>query len=171
MLPQVKLVNQVKIDIYSALFEALGRSVTRPVDSVNADPLLATSLVVALSEMLVPGQNYYTVLKNPGSVCKHLFFSFLAIDIINHAVNIAQHTSLVCHAVPARKGLTLHLVSGNLEEWRIAIINCCSEVVPEELCSLFNEFLIKFDAIGFRDLFDTYRRKTDQDKIYLIGNK
>ena len=172
MLPKVKLIGEIKVDIrtlFADLQQALDRTVSEPIDNVGADPDSQASLLVAFCEMLLPGQNYHKVLKNPGSLCRHLYFSFLALDLHNHATEIAQNTSLSCHAIPVKHGIYLHLVSGSLEAWRVAIINCCSSVVSFELTKLFNEFLIKFEGLGFRDLWMEYvRQPIDSNTVFLI---
>jgi hypothetical protein len=173
MLPHVKLIGMTgfKIaDFLSDLQTALGRSVSNPIDMAKADPNSPTSLVVAICEMLSEGGNYHKVLKNPGSAIKHLQFNFLALSSFDHCSEISQHTDLVCHCVLARRSIYLHLISGSLEQWRTAIINCSSEIVDYDCRKLFNLFLGEFESLGFKDLWTGFtKRSLTDDTIKLIG--
>jgi hypothetical protein len=175
MLPQVKLVGKLEVDIKFLLSDlrlALGRIVSEPLDRVSADPNTPASLLVVLCEMLQQGRSYHKVLQNPGSSIKHLFFMFLALSSRDHSSEFYQHSRLSCFSVPARKGIFLHLISGNLEEWHSAIINGCSDIVEQDYRLLMNKFLFEFDSIGLRDLWSQFSRQQSTDEtIRLIGYK
>jgi hypothetical protein len=175
MLPQVKLVGQVAFDtraFYGDLSVALGREVTAPIDSVNADATEPSSLLVAICEMLNQGQNYYKILKNPGSATHHLFFVFFAAAVRDHSSEFAQHTNLKCHCVLAKHNIYIHLISGTLEEWRSTVINCSSEVVDCNFRALINQFMLEFESLGLKDLWFAYSKQQLPDStIKLIGYK
>lgn len=171
----IKLIGQTTFktsEFLSDLQTALGRSISTPIDAVNADPNCPASLIVAICEMLSEGCNYYKVLQNPGSVTKHISFTYLALGSSDHCSEISQHTNLSCHSILARRGIHLHLISGTLEQWRTAIINCNSEIVDYDLRRLFNMFLSDFESMGFKDLWLGFTKKSLPDTtIKLIGSK
>lgn len=175
MLPQVKLIGKSEIDsrsFYGDLRQALGRAVTGPIDKAGADPEKVASLIVATCEMLVPDQNYHKILRNPGSVTKHFFFSFFALSLRSHCSEFSQHTTLGCHCVQAKHSLHLHLLSGTLEQWRTAIINCSSDIVEPDFRKLINCCMFEFEKIGLKDLWFNYSKQTaSDDTIRLIEQK
>lgn len=169
----IKLIGQTVFntsEFFRDLQTALGRSISTPIDAVKADPNCPASLLVAICEMLSEGRNYNKVLQNPGSATKHITFTYLALSSYDHCSEISQHTNLNCHSVLARRGIHLHLISGTLEQWRTAIINCNSEIVDYELRKLFNMFLSDFESRGFKDLWFGFTKKTLPDTtIKLLG--
>ena len=175
MIPQVKLVGKLDVDIKVFLADlrlTLGRIVSDPLDKVSADPNTPASLLVVISEMLQQNQSYHKILQNPGSSTKHLFFMFLALSFRDHSTDFYQHTRLNVFSVPAKKNIYLHLISGNLEDWRTAIINGCSDIVEQDYRLLMNQFLLEFDSIGLRDLWSQFSRQQSADEtIRLIGYK
>lgn len=156
--------------LFSDLKQALGRVTSEPVDKVNANPDTPVSLIVTLCEMLSPGQDYYRATRNPGSTIRHLFFTFLALSTRDHCSEFSQHTNLGCHCVLAKHGIYLHIISGNLEQWRSALINCNSEITEHDFRLLFNQFLFEFEQLGLKDLWFNYQRQQLNDEtIKLLG--
>ena len=160
-------------EFYHIASQALGRSITIPIDSINADSRSPVSWLVSLCELLKPGQNYYKTLKNPGSTIRHLFYIFFAAGERDFSTDFAQHTSLSCHATLAKRNMYLHIVSGNLEQWRLGIINGSSLVVESDFRQLINLFHAHFEQNGFKDLWDSFSKQSlDNDQTFiLLGHK
>lgn len=172
MLPAVTLISQPDFDkktFLTGVRQVLNRTITGPVDAAKESDNIHAATIVNLCELLKPNQNYYSAIRNPGSVLRHLMFSFMAVSLRDHCLEFSQHTTIYCHSVRSSSGMFFHLLSGTLEQWRLAIINCSSDVTEQDFRVLVNKCLLIFDQIGLKDLwFDFSRKQLNDGTIKLI---
>jgi hypothetical protein len=149
--------------------QALNRSITTTLDSKSMDVRTSSGYLVTLAELKEGNQNIVDVLMNPGNTLDHLFYSFIVISDRDLPCELLEITPLNVTRTACKNGLSLSIVSGNLTQWRSAIINGCTDTVSYNLRLLLDEILIYFEQEGLKKLWSKYTKaKMSDGTIKLI---
>ena len=152
--------------------QALDRNITKTLDANSMPVKSAQGFLVSLAELKEPDQNPNAVMNNPGNLLSHMFYNFMVISDRQTPCELLEITPLDVHRVDCRNDLALCIVSGNLTQWRTAIINGCSDSVTYNLRKLLDECLTAFEKIGLKKLWSQYTKTPMSDgTIKLIGKK
>lgn len=172
MNPEVTIIGRPSVDSSNLLFIAnkiLGRSLSKSVDAKRSTIKSPGVLICYLLEMA--NNNSTPSLKNAGSLLRHLSYSFLIRSGSLTIFDLLSQSSVDVFSVECEDGANLSYASGNLEEWKVAIINSCSDSSTLELRLLFDKILLLFEAEGLSDIFSEYRKITLPDKTFRIEQK
>jgi hypothetical protein len=168
----VKLIIEPKIDWDGLLknsYPALGRSITASLDQKKISLDRSSSFLLALTDLQGSTND---PLKEPSKDLRHLSFSFLVAASRSTIYDLLEATRLsVCSTKSLAKGILLVVVSGNLEEWHNAIINCSTKDASLSLRDLCNKFILQFDKQGFQNLWHRYMRSSHNDGTFLLIEK
>ena len=85
-------------------------------------------------------------------------------------LRIAEGTGLDVISSKAKKK-RIALVSGNLQEWRDAIIVFCKKDGSSNLRWIFNEIKFRLGQIGLADIFHGYETHNLQDNTFYLEYK
>lgn len=132
--------------------------------SISGEPL------VLLSKAFTDEQNDIKAIQEAGSLTRHLTYSFLIAAPYDIIYALLSETDLhinFCDTI--KRDITFAIVSGNLQQWRDAVINCSK--ANHILLPLINEFLGWLDKYGYQHLFINYRRKKQNDGTFLLEHK
>jgi hypothetical protein len=142
-------------------FQALGRSVTAELDRRRIRPESPSAFQVALAE-LKPGEANY----------RHLSYGFLIAAPRGVIFEFLENTGLsITSTRTVDKSLILVVASGNLEQWRWAIVNCSTPAASEGLRFLMNAIMLFFEKEGFADLWLQFRKSSQPDKTFALTVK
>lgn len=151
--------------------EILGRSPARGVDASPSKLSDLAKYAASLAEFKAgKAVDAKAQLRRPGPYFQHLFFSFMILSSNSVILEIAENTSLDTISAKADKQ-RLAIVSGNLGEWREAVLTCCSENAPKRLRALFNQVKALFEKLGFGDVWHDYRQKSSSDGTLIVEPK
>ena len=113
-------------------------------------------------------------LHSAGDLLSHLHYGFLIDGSANLIYQIMELTDLkiISARLKDKKGRAA-IVSGTLKQWRDAIINilCTTMRRNSELRWVFGECLDFFCHLGLSDLWHDYRKRSLEDKTYLLEEK
>lgn len=170
MIPQAVLIGRLKIDMDTLLATAkqlLGRSPSRKLDSQGKSIDNASGYLTILAALKNEDIDQNTVLEDPGHLLAHCYFTFMiACDNIT-ILELMEKSRLVIQKIEVRNGC-LAIVAGTLEQWRTAIINCCSEQSDFNLRLLFDKILLIFESEGLGKLWSRYGKKTLADQTFKL---
>jgi len=150
----------------------LGRSTTRGLDAAGRSPGDLASFVSCLGEMQTPGCSPTSVLEEPGSLLRHLFFGFLIVCPNEDLQYVVLNSGLAAAVVSsAERGYSIALMTGSLEDWRTATICCCTDRSPQYVRMLFNQVMLHFEQIGLQRIWFGYRKSELVDKTFRLEHK
>lgn len=149
---------------------ALQRTVTGSIDANSKTLGDFASYIAALGEMETPNTHPDKVLVEPGSLLKQLFFGFMIVSFTDDFHKIRYRTDLAIHlTATVYPGVSMAVVSGTLEQWRTAVINCCIERIDLTIRLVFNKILSEFEKMGlYRIWLDYSKVKLKDDTIKLV---
>ena len=168
MNPQAVLLGRSEIDIDNFLVaakQALGFSISLP---QGRDKYDAPSFLTMLSRMKDSTADMQGTLEDPGHLLRHINYIFLAACDPTTRIDLIQRTPLAVQFAPTDKGMDILVISGDLEEWRTAIINCCSNQSPFQTRLLFDQILLLFEGEGLGRLWSQYQKKTMSDQTFQL---
>jgi hypothetical protein len=166
MLPDAILIGRSNINFEVLLGTAkqvLGRSISKTLDSQGKDITKPISYLTLLSEI----KNNSFNADDAGHLLAHYFYTF-AIACDPKTLNDLLEQSRL--KIISAEGNSMHfaVVSGTLEEWRTAIINCCSEQSSFNLRLLFDKIFLMFEQEGLLKLFMNYKKRTLPDRTFKL---
>ena len=164
MSPEVQFLafSQVNWQAYIDLVqEIFGVSPTRCLDSERISIESTSAFVVSLHRLLEGS----TTLTN-FNVLKTIQASFIIKSDFKTILLAQQHTDLKFISVEGDDIFTV--VSGDLYEWRLAILAGCGESVPKKVRLLFNKIFILFNNTGLNILWKNCPRLKQQDGTITI---
>lgn len=170
--PQIVIVGRPTVDFViflSAANKVLGRSISKSVDSYRFPTKNVSVLICYLTEMLNSGS--IPSLKNAGALLRHLSYSLVIRSSFLSIFDLLSNSSISVSSAECSDGTYLSYASGNLEEWREAIINSCSDSSSIELRLLFDRILLTFEKEGLSDVFSDYRKVNLPDKTFRLEQK
>lgn len=133
----------------SKFYEISGRSATTTLDTkgVEFKKSLANYLST-LKEIDNPGSD---PINQAGVLLEHISLSFLLIATKKVTINV-----LIKSRLPGVISITKHddfdisIISGNLSQWRTAIINCCSADVSSSIRQFGSAIISHLEEIGLK---------------------
>jgi len=157
---------------YRLTQSVLGRSTTRGLDAAGRSPGDLASFVSCLGEMQTPGCSPTSVLEEPGSLLRHLYFGVLGVcpDDALQFVNLNSGLAAAVVAT-AERGYSLALITGSLEDWRVATICCCVDRSPQWVRMLFNQVLLHFEQIGLQRVWFGYHKVQLPDSSFRLEHR
>jgi hypothetical protein len=139
-------------------FQALGRSVTAELDRRRIKPDSSAAFQVALAELKVGDAN-----------ARHLFYGFLIAAPRGVIFELLEMSGIaVTTSRTVDKSLLLVVASGNLEQWRWAIVNCSTPAASEGLRFLMNAIMLFFEKEGFADTWQQFRKSSQPDRTFAL---
>lgn len=167
------ILPKVQWEIFiSSSFHGLGRSVTASLDKNKIPIDKGASFIQALGEFKSSNSSPSLTLQEPGALLQHLTYGFeisaprsIVFELLEiSGLNVLTTKTLI-------KTQLLAIVSGNLEQWRAAIINITNDQVSTSLRQLFNIFILYFEKEGFFDLWHRYKKLSLPDKTFVLKEK
>lgn len=144
---------------------SLDLPITRSIDAANKIPGDFVSYIGVLGEMQHPGSHLYAVLQQPGSLLRHLFFSFLIFTDESDLTYIGMNSQL---GVTVCETNFVGVVSGTLETWRTAVINLCHTGSPINVREIFNAILEKFEIVGLHRIWFDFEKRSLDDGTFKL---
>lgn len=143
--------------------QILNRNLSSQIDKhkIKTDSLVA--LLTTIENLKYPDSSPVEVLTEAGSVLRHAFVGFMVLATTKTIFEIMESTSLDVTSTDTTRG-RLAVVSGNLQQWRTAIIN-------GEPLEFLNKCLIYFESIGLAQLWCNFRKVMQQDSTFLLEEK
>ena len=136
----------------------LGRSPTRGLDDCGLPVGNPGSYVAALAEFARPGSNPVTAVKEAERLYAHLTFTFLvAVDRETAMLVLKSSAGLIVTSAEPSRGRENLIVTGNLRDWKLAVVEASTQATPSEIRTFYNELWAIFERLGFRDIFAHYR--------------
>jgi hypothetical protein len=149
--------------------EVLGRSVASQLDTENANSWDAASFLSALSEIWHPGLSTKDAQREAGNLLQHLFLSVLAISGKDLALEISQETGLAAKSqCSLREEFYLTIVTGDLSQWRTAIINNSTDEVSQGMREFMSKCHDIFEKAGLQELWAFYKKKHLPDHTQVL---
>lgn len=99
---------------------------------------------------------------NDSFLSRHISASFI-VDVSD--TYIPENCQLACTTLQGRRGAMI--LSGNLLQWKEAIVNFCQERTPELIRNVFNEIQVAFENAGLASLWSEYN-KTQRSNYFLL---
>lgn len=168
MQPYLKLIVQPSFDWPSFLHttkEALGRSVTKELDSRRQDVQTPLGFVGCLGS--------FTEIPEPQgdlSLLRHLTYGFLVVTDTDTLSELLRRTTglSVVTAPTSRKNVELSVITADLEKWMIAIALCTTGSESFELRFLFDNIVLVFETLGFHRMFLSWRKESVSDGTFKL---
>ena len=148
--------------------KALGRSLSQLLDQQGRDLSTPAAYLTVLATMKEHGADVTSTLEDPGHLLQHVFYTFLVICDPAIRIDLIQRTPLAIQDTPTKIGADLCVVSGDLESWRTAVINCCSDQSPFQTRQLFDKVLALFENEGLGKLWSGYAKKQMHDQTFKL---
>jgi len=164
MTPQAFLIGRPDFDVDNYLVaakQALGYSLTLPQGRGKHEP---SSVLTMLAQLQNGNATIANTLEDPGHLLRHLHYTFLIACDPSTRVDLIQRTPLAIEYTSTGRGMDMAVLSGNLEEWRTSVINCCSDQSPYQTRLMFDVILVKFEGEGLAKLWSRYQKKTMPDQ-------
>ena len=173
MLPEVTLIAGTAVDwqkFVTTSNNALLRSPTRELDKAFLPVGSIATYVAALLEIIRPGANPFTAIKDAERVLGHLTFTFfVTIDREDAMAMLKQSIGLIVTSAEPSQGRENLIISGNLRDWKTAVIEACTGSEGTHGSRVFyNEIWKTFDKLGFRDVFSKYQRTDLRDQTFAL---
>lgn len=145
--------------------ELLGQAPTRGVDRCSSKLSDYAKYTASLAEFqaakeLDPKQT----LRRPGPYLRHTFYSILISETPSTVLRISEDTDLAVLSTQIEKKRAA-IVSGNLEQWRNAVIVCCDPAAGKTIRELFFDVKSMFDQLGLSDLWFNYSTRQQKDGV------
>lgn len=126
--------------------------------------------IMALGELISPGDNPTTHLSNPGYLLRIVHISIIVICDESIGNDIAKYTDLdVMDFETIRKDVVLAVISGTLQQWRTSIINCLTEKEDDPLREFFSQSLLLFEKMGLGKLWENYTQTSTTNGTQLTA--
>lgn len=143
------------------LKKIFNRSLTTNLDTKKLAVGDLSSFIMILGGIRNPNADPLILLREAGPLLRHISAGFVVLGF--NVDDLAYSTDL--KIVKTEK---LSVVSGNLEEWRTAIINCNKTVEQREF---FNKCLSHFEKVGLGQLWSYYSKVDLNDATYKLESK
>lgn len=146
---------------------ALGHSASTILDNNSLKANSLPAFIVALGG-LQEATRPNDVLLEPGSILNHVSYSFLSSIPEDTAIELMENTPLAVFGTPVGKNGRLVIITGSLQDWRTAIINCCSDTTTLELRASLDLAMLAFEKEGLSLIWGRYRKQTLPDKTFIL---
>lgn len=146
----------------------LGRSITQGSDAKNLSVGDLASYIRSLGEFEYENSDPTTTLREAGSLLRHAYFSFLCLSSRTTIQEIGLISGL---NVLLSEADDCGIFSGNLEQWRTAIINGCTPRVSKIVRLFFDKCLNHFEQIGLGTIWSNYVKVVLKDTTFQLESK
>lgn len=151
---------------------ALGRNVLAAVDNERRAYSDLAKTIAAYGAFAEPRAKPTTLISESTSVLRHLHFAFLVLAEEEALNEVRDRTALAfTTARDCKRGKSFAVVSGTLDQWKVALIESCSPNSTEEVRTLFSGFLVWFDRQGLSEVFQQFSRRSHADGTILLEHK
>jgi hypothetical protein len=144
----------------------LGYSPTRGLDTEGMDVKDPSSYLGCLDFNNTPKKH----MQEGSGAFRHFHISFVAALDEGMITDIASETNLRIFAKRGKRKV-LTILTGSMDEWYRAVLDCCNENADSELRSLFNNVFEAFQRIGARHVFTSVSRQELQDETFVLWSK
>ncbi len=172
MTPQVVPITHSVIDWNNYLKivqRAIGTSITKSLDKAGMTPGSIPAFLFTLADLK---QHPPTILRDSSSLLRHVSVSFLAIIDSDSLIEFLELGTLsILTRETIKPEITILILSGNLDQWRSAVIEGCSLESPFQIRSVFDQCLIHFEKAGLGNLWFHYKKRTMSDGTFLLLEK
>lgn len=157
MIYQIIPLSQTVVDwdVINQLAEVLGRNPCRAFDEkfMEVQQKLPHYLSI-LKEIERPNGDNNHLATPVGSLLAHVHLSFLMIASKTVTMSIVTKAQLVSTVVPAKhEDFSLSILSGTLDRWRSALLNCCVDNVSEDVRHFGTDMIKVFTNLGLYPYF------------------
>ncbi len=158
--------TQVNWSSFLTCAAAVRRSPMREIDARGFPPNTPASYIAALGELESPGRTPEQVLVQCSHLLRHVSASFFAVCDRDTFLRLAVTTELkLCGD---ERGF---VVSGNLEEWREAVVGATTGREPFEMRLLMDKFVYAFDCAGLSPIFCLWQKTAMPDQTFRLELK
>lgn len=144
----------------------LGRSLSKRLDELRLPTDTLSAFIVMLGELEQEGCNPAEVLREAGPLLRHASYSFAirGSSTLLHELAITSDLKILGDSEFA-------VVSGNLEEWRTAIINGSTGRELYEIAQFYTRVLSLFEIDGLGQLWANYQKVSGSDSVIKLSPK
>lgn len=144
----------------------LGRSVTKTIDHQSFNLKDSISYLIAFSEF---EEELNGVPSDFECVLKHFNFSFLVLCSKDLLLEVSTASDLkISFTESISEILICSIISGNLQEWRTAIINGTSDRSTFIVRNFFDKIFLEFDKLGLGCLWSKYSKIQMSDSTFRL---
>ncbi len=136
-------------ELVKAATQALGRSPTETLDHRRIGfKKKLPDLLSLLKEITLPKSD---PLNNAGHLMEHMHFAFGMVTTRTTTLEILTNSRLAVSTTIAKNpDFYFTVISGTLNQWQTAIMNCCIEGVSTEVRAFGTQVLNYFETIGLK---------------------
>lgn len=148
----------------------LGHSVSDSLDARRMPADNAAAFIVTLDELCHDKIcNPTMVLREAGALLRHVAFGFLIVGPSQVFYDLRENSTLsVTSALTPKDGFKIGVVTGNMEEWRNAIINCANDRTSFELRTLVNQCMLCLEQAGLGEVWANFQKTSMRDKTFRL---
>lgn len=149
--------------------KATGISLTRSLDRANMPADNLAAFIVTLNELKGDVDSALDALRNSGPFLHHLSVSFVVIAESQTMRDLLEGVDLhVTIGETLKSGVEIAVVSGNLSQWRNAVIDGCSEGTSYGLRALMGKCMLYFEQAGLHHLWAFFKKTTMHDSTFKL---
>lgn len=165
------IIGKTQVDfqtLFSVVNQALGRSISTPLDEAKTPAKAPTGFITALMEFKSPNSKLVAALRRPGFTLLHVHYTLLVVSTPEVISEVQQQTNLHVITERTKSGFSVSIITGSLDQWRSAIINGLSESSEFGLRLFLDTCLIEFDKEGLGPMFQDYDRVSHSDHTFSL---
>ena len=144
----------------------LGYSPTRGLDIEGLDMKDPSSYLGCLDFNNTPKKH----MQEGSGAFRHFHISFIAALDEGMIMDISSSTSLRILAKRGKRKV-LTILTGRMDEWYTAVLDCCTEESDQELRTLFNTVFEAFQRFGARHVFTSVSHRVLQVGTFIVWFK
>jgi len=151
--------------------QILHRSVSKTLDEVGIKPEIPLGFLTTLHEIKSPGSKPSLVGKNPGFALDHVHYNVAMFSTLDELNEVIQNTKLSTVSGKSSDGFLFTIISGDLDQWRSAVINSCTGSASFSLRSFGDRAIELFDSEGLGAMFSDYNRVQLPDNTFKLQHR
>lgn len=152
--------------------EVKGFATNRVADASKRTLSDPAKFLVILKSIQDPGlRDALAGLRDSVDLMPALHYSFMVVADQATLYDVATRSPVHIISSPAVDGECFAVVAGNLQEWFLGTLACCSDDKPYNVRFLFDRVVQFFESIGLGELWYEYRKKTLPDQTFLLEHK
>lgn len=165
------IVPDIDFDTFLATAsKAIGQNISTTIDKSNKKISPIYRFLISLSEFQTNDRPSVQILRDTASLYAHISLTFLFIAPLD-VIMISMSRTRLKHTLAEGMGRTqIAVVSGTLDEWKAACLECCSQTFGQDVQEFYNQVVIRFEELGIKELWsDT--KKTKKGNLFLLEKK
>lgn len=148
--------------------DILGEPISETFDQAGMQPGLP-AFIISLGDLADDDRVAHDLIKDAGKRLRHVSVSFLAVVPSQTLLAFVEEVDLVITSGDSRiSGFKIILMTGNLEQWRNAIVDCSVERVNSDVRYLFNKCHSYFEKEGLAGIWSKYSKTQCHDNTYKL---